>query len=71
MLLRILEMLLPVRRGERQLTAALFLHSLFAVGSFLTGRSVRDALFLAHAERSALPLMYVASAVAVTAAGLL
>ncbi len=71
MLLRILEMLLPVRRGERQLTAALFLHSLFAVGSFLTGRSVRDALFLAHADRGALPLMYVASAIAVTAAGLL
>ena len=71
MLLRILEMLLPVRRGERKLTAALFFHSLFAVGAFLTGRSVRDALFLAHGDRSALPLMYVASAIAVTVAGLL
>lgn len=71
MLLRLLELLLPVRRGERQLTAALFLHSLFAVGAFLTGRSVRDALFLAHGERSALAWMYVASAMAVTAAGLI
>ncbi len=71
MLLRIVEAVLPVRRGERQLTGALFLHSLFAVGSFLTGRSVRDALFLAHGDRSQLAWMYVLSAVAVTASGLL
>lgn len=71
MLLRIVEALLPVRRGERRLTGALFLHSLFAVGSFLTGRSVRDALFLAHGDRSQLAWMYVLSAVAVTATGLL
>ena len=64
-------MLLPVRRGERQLTFTLFLHSLFAVGAFLTGRTVRDALFLAHSDRSQLAWMYVASAVAVTASGLL
>src|SRR5437763_1522318 len=30
------------------LTFSLFLHSLFAVGAFLTGRTVRDALFLAN-----------------------
>lgn len=70
MLLRIVEAVLPVRRGERRLTGALFLHSLFAVGSFLTGRSVRDALFLAHGERAQLAWMYVLSAVAVTATGL-
>jgi ATP:ADP antiporter, AAA family len=69
-LLRIVEAVLPVRRGERQLTGALFLHSLFAVGSFLTGRSVRDALFLAHGERSQLAWMYVLSAIAVTVSGL-
>jgi AAA family ATP:ADP antiporter len=69
-ILRILEAVLPVRRGERRLTGALFLHSLFAVGSFLTGRSVRDALFLAHGDRSQLAWMYVLSAVAVTASGL-
>lgn len=70
MLLRVIEMLLPVRRGERQLTFTLFLHSLFAVGAFLTGRTVRDALFLANCDRSTLAWMYVASAVGVTAAGL-
>ena len=70
MLLRILEMLLPVRRGERQLTFTLFLHSLFAVGAFLTGRTVRDALFLANCDRSSLAWMYLLSAGGVTAAGL-
>lgn len=70
MLLRVIEMLLPVRRGERQLTFTLFLHSLFAVGAFLTGRTVRDALFLANCDRSTLAWMYVASAAGVTLAGL-
>ncbi len=68
---RVLEVLLPVRRGERLLTLALFLHSLFAVGAFLTGRTVRDALFLAHGDRATLAWMYVASAIAVTLTGLL
>jgi AAA family ATP:ADP antiporter len=70
-LLRIFEMLLPVRKGEGRLTFTLFLHSLFAVGAFLTGRTVRDALFLAHSDRSTLAWMYVASAIAVTLNGLL
>lgn len=70
-MLRVLEVLLPVRRGERLLTLSLFLHSLFAVGAFLAGRTARDALFLAHGERSTLAWMYVASAVAVTTAGLI
>lgn len=70
-MLRLLEFLLPVRSSERRLTFTLFLHSLFAVGAFLTGRTVRDALFLAHADRASLAWMYVASAVAVTLAGLL
>ncbi len=71
MLLRLVESLFPVRAGERRLTLALFLHSLFAVGAFLTGRMVRDALFLANADRGRLAWMYVASAVAVTVFGLL
>ncbi len=61
---------MPVRRGERGLTGALFLHSLVAVGAFLTGRSVRDALFLAHGDRTQLAWMYVFSAIAVTLSGL-
>ncbi|MHB8874767.1 MAG: Npt1/Npt2 family nucleotide transporter, partial [Myxococcaceae bacterium] len=71
MILRVLEMVLPVRPGERRLTAALFFHSLFAVGAFLTGRVVRDALFLANGGKGSLAWMYVASAVAVTGFGLL
>ncbi len=70
MLARVLETVLPVRRGEGRLTLSLFLHSFFAVGAFLTGRTVRDALFLAHGDRSLLAWMYVFSAVAVTATGI-
>lgn len=61
----LLETLFPLRPGERRLTFALFFHSLFAVGAFITGRAVRDALFLAHLDRSHLAWMYVASALAV------
>jgi ATP/ADP translocase/HEAT repeat protein len=70
-LARLLEMLLPTRPGEQRLTFALLLHNLFAVGAFLTGRTVRDALFLTHGDKDALAWMYVASAVAVTLTGLL
>lgn len=68
---RLIDLLLPVRPGERRLTAVLFFHSLFAVGSFLAGRSVRDALFLVYGDRAQLPWMYVLSAAAVTVVGLL
>ena len=70
-LLRVVEMLLPVRRGEGRLTLALFLHSFFAVGAFLTGRTVRDTLFLQYGDKEQLAWMYVFSAIAVTAAGLI
>lgn len=67
--MRLVELLFPVRPGERRLTLVLFLHSLFAVGSFMTGRSVRDALFLVHGDRALLPWMYVLSAAGVTFTG--
>jgi HEAT repeat protein/ATP/ADP translocase len=70
-LTRLVEAAVPVRRGEGRLTGSLFLHSFFAVGAFLTGRSVRDALFLKHGDRETLAWMYVLSAVAVTLTGLL
>ncbi len=70
MLGRLAETLFPVQRGERSLTFALFLHSFFAVGAFMTGRTVRDALFMANHDRGALPWMYIASAIAVTLFGL-
>jgi ATP/ADP translocase/HEAT repeat protein len=66
----VLESLFPVRQGERSLTLLLLLHNLFAVGAFVAGRSVRDALFLAHADRTELAWMYVASAAAVALAGI-
>lgn len=71
MVARLFEMLLPTRPGEQRLTFALLLHNLFAVGAFLTGRTVRDALFLTHGDKDTLAWMYVASAVAVTLTGLL
>lgn len=71
MLKRVLEAIFPVRQGERQLTFLLFLHNFFAVGAFVAGRSVRDALFLTHGDAANLPWMILASAVAVTIAGLL
>jgi AAA family ATP:ADP antiporter len=67
---RLLDELFPVRKGERPLTGLLFLHSLFAVGAFVAGRAVRDALFLSHLGADALAQMYVLSAVAVALAGL-
>ncbi len=69
MVLPSLETIFPVRKGERKLTLLLFFHSLTAVGAFVTGRAVRDALFLAHGGRQQLAWMYVASAVAVTLCG--
>ncbi|MBX5482504.1 MAG: MFS transporter [Myxococcaceae bacterium] len=68
---KIFEAVFPVRQGERRLTLLLLAHNLFAVGAFVAGRSVRDALFLAHADRSVLAWMYVASAAAVAAIGFL
>ncbi|MDQ3264314.1 MAG: MFS transporter [Myxococcota bacterium] len=69
MLRRFFQSAVPVRGGEGKLAFALFLHGLFAVGAFVAGRSVRDALFLAHGTRDQLAWMYVASAVAVAAVG--
>ncbi len=69
MLARVAETLFPVRPAERRLTGVLFLHSLFAVGAFLSGRAVRDALFLTHRDPRELAWMYVASAVAVAGVG--
>jgi AAA family ATP:ADP antiporter len=66
---RFFQSLFPVRQGERRLTLLLLFHNLFAVGAFTSGRTVRDALFLVHADRAQLPWMYVASAAAVALVG--
>jgi HEAT repeat protein/MFS family permease len=50
--------------------AALSAHSVCVVGSFMVGRSARDAIFLERAPSTWLPWMYLASALAVTLVGL-
>ncbi|MFN0062399.1 MAG: Npt1/Npt2 family nucleotide transporter [Myxococcaceae bacterium] len=67
----VLGRLFPVRRGERQLSVALFFHGLFATGAFVAGRSARDALFMSHIGANRLAEMYVLSASSVALVGLL
>ncbi len=57
--------------SPHELPAAISLtaHSLCVVGSFVVGRSARDAIFLGRAPGSFLPWMYLASAFAVALAG--
>lgn len=62
---QLLEAVLQVRPGEQALTALLFLHGFAVVGAMTVGRSLRDALFLARFDRSALPWMYIAQALVV------
>lgn len=60
-----------LRPGQRTEAALLFAWNYCAVSAFFVGRSVRDALFLAHESPSRLPLMYVASPLTVSLVGLL
>ncbi|MBK6531417.1 MAG: hypothetical protein IPF99_17955 [Deltaproteobacteria bacterium] len=62
---------MTLRPGQRTEAALLFAWNYCAVSAFFVGRSVRDALFLAHESPSRLPLMYVASPLAVSLVGLL
>src|SRR5690606_23706691 len=67
---RVLESVFSVRPAELRLTALLFAQCLCTVGAFIIGRSVRDALFMAHRSSEELAAMYIASALTVTGAGL-
>lgn len=58
-----------VRGARREEAALLFAWNYCAVAAYFTGRSVRDALFLAHESPSRLPLMYIASPIAVSLVG--
>ncbi|MDB4927911.1 MAG: putative rane protein, partial [Myxococcaceae bacterium] len=62
---------MTLRPAQRTEAALLFAWNYCAVAAFFVGRSVRDALFLAHESPSRLPLMYVASPLAVSLVGLL
>src|SRR5450631_2434306 len=66
---RTLSQTLRLEAGEFGPVAALTAHSFGVVGSFLVGRSARDALFLERAPARWLPWMYLLSAVAVALVG--
>ncbi|MGQ0507331.1 MAG: hypothetical protein ACT4TC_18655 [Myxococcaceae bacterium] len=51
---RFIEILFPVRPGERRLTTVLFAQSFLSVGAFLAGRTARDALFLSQKDSKSL-----------------
>jgi AAA family ATP:ADP antiporter len=70
-LAQLIELVFPVRQGERRLTATLFVHGLLVIGTFAAGRMVRDTLFLVHSDQDSLAWMYVVSALAVSVVGLL
>ncbi|MEM6367991.1 MAG: Npt1/Npt2 family nucleotide transporter [Myxococcota bacterium] len=54
---------------ELRLAGAMLVYQFLVVCTFITGRTVRDTLFLRRADPSALPSMYVLSAVAVALGG--
>jgi hypothetical protein len=54
------------RAGQRREAVLLFAWNFCAVAAFFVGRSVRDALFLAHESAARLPLMYVATPLTVS-----
>ena len=60
---------LSVPSDELRLAGAMLVYQFLVVCTFITGRTVRDTLFLRRADPSALPSMYVLSAVAVAAGG--
>src|SRR5689334_16228708 len=67
-MLQLLTRALVVHRGERKVVAILVLHYFLVSAAVIAGKSARDALFLSHFGKSALPAMYVANAVVITAA---
>src|SRR4051812_2779083 len=65
---RLLERVVPFRKGEGPAVAILFLHYFLVSAAVIAGKSARDALFLSHFSKSVLPLMYIANAVIITSA---
>ena len=59
--------LFKVLPEERRTTGLLLLHYVWVVAVTIAGKSVRDAYFLNRFDRSYLPLMAVAAAIAVAA----
>jgi ATP/ADP translocase len=66
---RLLEQLFQIHPGELSQTLILFTHFFCAVGAVSSGRTVRDALFLGHFDKSALAWVYIAQALLVALIG--
>src|SRR5947208_7538122 len=67
-MLHLLRRAVLVHKGERKVVAILFLHYFLVSAAVIAGKAARDALFLSHYGKSALPLMYVANAIVIAAA---
>lgn len=67
---RLLQEAIPVRQGERSLTFLLFLQCFCAVGTFVTGRSARDAMLLGDGRAAQLPWLILGAALGVSLMGL-
>lgn len=63
--------MINVRPGEQARTVVLFLQYFFVVSVTIAGKSARDTFFLSRYDRSYLPLMFAACAIAVAAAAAL
>jgi len=63
--------LFQIREGEGFRSILMFIYMMNAVGAFITGRIVRDSLFLSKSDLSVLPYLYVAVFVAVSVPSLI
>lgn len=60
-----------IREGEGFRSVLMFVYMMHAVGAFITGRIVRDSLFLSKSDLSVLPYLYVAVFIAVSVPSLI
>jgi ATP/ADP translocase len=60
--------ILPVQSGERLSVGILFTHYFLVSAAVIAGKAARDAFFLSRYDKSLLPLMYLANAIAVALA---
>ena len=64
---RALEVGLRIRPGEQRRTAIMAAYAANAIGAVVVGRSIRDALYLAHRPAKGLAGMYVLSSIVIVA----
>jgi len=68
-MLRAIGQWLGLKQGELGKTLGMFLYLMMVVGAFITGRIIRDTLFLSRGDIQYLPYMYVWVAVVMAALG--